>query len=157
MAAFGGIFCVLWGGFEYWKHHVLSGVVDTLRQTVSMRELPTDWSKSVSPEIREAVSLAHARMAFLKSGTLTPYVDASGGHKLYAPTQDEIKQREETLVTTAKLELSMRDGYMGALVWWLWAILAVLFGIGFSRDERSMPANSTVEPDARKKSARGSP
>jgi len=154
MVVFGGIFCILWGGFEYWKHHMVTDVLKTVRRTVAA---PIELNKNLSPEIRETIGHAHARSSFLESGTLTTYVDASGNQKLYVPAQDDIKQREERLVTTTKLEVSVRDSYIGALIWWLWALLAVTFGISFSRKEGAMPANSTVESDARKNAARGSP
>lgn len=157
MAAFGAVFCLAYAGFSYWKHVALKDMAQTLQKKMFADELPADLGKQLAPEKREASSLAMAQMAFVESGTFRGYFDKSGERKRYSPTEEDVKSRDFAVVTQARLEDAIRTNLGAALVWLIWGIVAAVFGFGVARDKPPLPANPTVDPDARKSDARGSP
>jgi hypothetical protein len=157
MTVVGALFCLAYSGFSYWKHVALKDMTQVLEKKMFAEELPADWGRHLAPEKREGSSLAMARMAFVESGKLRGYFDRSGERKPYAPTEEDIKSRDFAVVTQARLEDAVRTNFWDALVWLIWGVVAVGFGLGVGRDRAPLPANTTLETDARKDGARGSP
>ena len=157
MTAFGAIFCLAYAGFSYWKHVALKDMAQVLQKKMFADELPADWGKHLDPEKREGSSVAMARMAFVESGRLRGYFDRSGDRKRYSPTEEDIKNRDFAVVTQARLEDAVRTNFGDTIVWLIWGVAAAAFGFGVARDKAPLPANPTVETDARKSGARGSP
>jgi hypothetical protein len=156
MAGFGAAFCLAYAGFSYWKYVALSDMAQILQKSMYSKELPTDWGSQVSPAEREASSLTLARMAFADAGVLRNYFDKTGKQVRFSPTEEDIKQRDFTVVTKARLEDSIHRSFDEALLWLLWAVIATALGFGLARDKGPLPANPTVERDARKSGARPS-
>ena len=157
MTMFGGLFCAAYAAFPFWKHLVLEDMRQVLTKKMFTEELPADWGKHLDPDNREGSSLSMARMAFLESGALRGYFDKSGERKRFVPTEEDIKNRDFAVVTTARLEDAIQANRSDTVVWIIWGLIAVLFGLGVAHDKPPLPANNTVEPDARKGGARGSP
>jgi len=155
MVAFGALYFALFGALAQWSHKLLSEPVDVTSKGRFTSELPQDWGKDMSPEKREASSLSYARIVYLRHGKLVNYFERSGTARPFAPSQDDLRQREATVASDAKLQ-TMADATSGASVYfWLWGFLCLLFGLVLV--DPKTPANPTAEPDARKGGARGSP
>jgi len=157
MTVLGGIFCGAQSGVAYWKHGVMKEMAPTLHRNMFAGELPDDWAQNLEPAKRESSSLAMAKMTFVDTGRFRSYFDKSGQRRSYAPTEEDIRQREFAVVTMARFDDAIRNNLHDALIWLIWALVAASFGFGIAKDRGPLPANSTVEPDARKSGARGSP
>src|SRR5467141_2771934 len=83
--------CALYGGFAYWKYSELKATL-SMSQRKATAALPANWGR-LSPERKEAASLARARQAFTESGTLGGYIDRSGETRNFAPTQEDLMLR----------------------------------------------------------------
>ena len=159
MLGLGGFFCLAFGGMAYLKHTSLVDATKVLSRNViaSGLPLPDDWGTACCNDKRESSSHAMVRAAYLESGSLHTYFDASGIRKPYVPSQEDVNKREATVAQNAQIAIST-EALLSEAVYWLFAgIFAPLLGIGIGRELRSMPANRTVEPDTRKNGARGSP
>jgi hypothetical protein len=156
---FGTFLCLAYGGMAYWKHSMLTDASKVLERNVLSAHLPLadDWGTACCSDKRESSSLAMVRAAFLESGTLYTYFDSAGARKLFAPSQEDIKKREGIALSNAKIKESTGALLSEAVYWLVASIFALLLGFAIGRELRSVPANNTVEPDARKDSARGSP
>jgi len=155
----GAFLCLAYGGMAYWKHTMLVDVSKVLERNILSAQLPlaNDWGTACCSDKRESSSLAMVGAAFVESGKLHTYFDSAGARRLFAPSQEDIKKRENTVLSNAKIKDSTEALLSEAMHWLVAGILALLFGFGIGRELRPVPANSTVEPDARKNSARGSP
>ena len=155
----GAFLCLAYGGMAYWKHTMLVDASKFLGRNVLSANLPLadDWGTACCSDKRESSSLAMVRAVFVESGKLHTYFDSAGARKLFAPSQEDIKKREDTVLSNAKIKDSTEALLSESMHWLVAGIFALLFGIGIGRDLRSVPANSTVDLDARKNSARGSP
>ena len=155
----GAFLCLAYGGMAYWKHTMLVDVSKVLERNILSAQLPlaNDWGTACCSDKRESSSLAMVGAAFVESGKLHTYFDSAGARRHFAPSQEDIKKREDTVLSNAKIKDSTEALLSEAVHWLVAGILALLFGFGIGRELRPVPANSTVEPDARKNSARGSP
>jgi hypothetical protein len=135
MAGFGATFCLVYAGFSYWKHHALRDVAQMLQQKTVPDRLPADWGKDLPPDKRELSSLTLARLAFVQSGTLGTYFDASGERKPFAPTQEDIRRRESAVIAQTRLDDALRANSIDALLWLVWGFVAASFGYGVSREK----------------------
>jgi hypothetical protein len=157
LAAFGTLFCLAHVSFSYWRHVALKDMAQGLPMKMFTDELPPNWGKQLASKERETSSLAMARIGFVESGKFRSYFDQAGERRKFSPSEDDIKSRDAAVVTKARLEDAVGRNFGDALVWLIWAIVAGAFGFGVAGDKRSLPANPTVETDARKSGARGSP
>ena len=156
MVAFGAIYFALFGALAHWSHQLLSAPIDTTSQDRFSSELPLDWGKELSPEKREVSSRNYARIAYLRHGKLINYFERSGTARPFAPSQDDIRERETTVASDAKLQ-AMADATSRASIYlWLWGLMCLLIGLTMANPKGSLPANPTVEPDAPKTGVRGS-
>jgi hypothetical protein len=154
MVAAGAVLCIAYGAFHYWKHTGLIQIAQPLKHLTE--DLPNGWGADLKPEIRESNSLALAKVAFYESGALRFYFGASGERKLFAPSQEDLKQRELRVKTYTLLVEAIKQNYGQAWIWWVSGLIAALLGFALSYEKLPLPANSTAESDARKSSARGS-
>jgi hypothetical protein len=147
----GAFLCLAYGGMAYWKHTVLVDASKMLEKSILSAHLPLadDWGTGCCSDKRESSSLAMVRAAFVESGKLHTYFDSAGARRLFAPSQEDLKKREDAVLSNAKIKDSV-DAFLWETVHWLVAgVLALLFGFGIGRELRSVPANNTVEPDAK--------
>lgn len=156
LVAIGVVFCLLNSGLSYWRYDMAKDVSQTLSKNRNVDELPADWGKQLTPEQREESSLARARIVFVDSGEFRSYFDKSGEKKRYSPTEEDIKTRDLSVVTKARLEDAIHTNLADALTWLIWGIVTTSIGFGIGRYKPPLQANPSVETDARKSSARGS-
>jgi hypothetical protein len=139
MVVFGGLFCVAWGALAFWDHWTRNEAIETLRQKVAVQDLPAGLAKMPAAK-REKLGEAHARAKYIEGGNLGTYRDRKGAAKLFAPSQADIKQREYTVFRRTQLEHASRDSFADAFLWWIWGLLAALFGYLVSREKRTPPS-----------------
>ncbi len=72
-------------------------------QAMPLRELPPGWGLNFSPEQRER-SILLARAAFSDHGRMIQYMRGDGTLVTFAPTEDDIKQRDELIVLKAQFD-----------------------------------------------------
>jgi hypothetical protein len=154
MTVLGAVFCGVQSGVAYWKYGLLREMPQILQPDVFATELPDDWASNLDPAKRESSSMAVARMAFVDTGRFRTYFDQSGQRRTFAPTEDDVRQREFAVVTKARLEDAIRDSMNDVLIWLIWGLVAAVFGFGIGRGRRPLPAGATVESDARENGAR---
>ena len=135
MVVCGGLFCAAWGALAFWDHWTRNEAIETLRQRVAVKDLPADLAK-MPAERREKLGQAHARATYIERGNLETYRDRKGAARLFAPSQADIKQREYTVFRRTQLEHASRDSFADAFQWWIWGLLATLFGYLVSRENR---------------------
>jgi len=143
--AAGGIAIVgLLAGYAYWQHTMYLEYAASYQPAGQARELPGDWGKKLSPARKEAASQAYARGAFVSSGKLRQYFDISGQRKVYAPGEEDLKQRERVLAAAARLEHRAQDFFVESILWLVLGLSALLFGLGFAL----APAPKTPQAEA---------
>lgn len=135
MVAVGALFCAAWGALAFWDHWTRNEAIETLRQKVTVKDLPADTAKMPAGK-REKLGEAHARAKYIEGGNLETYRDRKGTARLFAPSQADIKQREYTVFRRTQLEHASRDSFADAFQWWIWGLLAALFGYLVSRENR---------------------
>lgn len=135
MLGLGVLYCLMYGGYFLWQHRELRAYAATLYTPAYKGELPADWRKELPAPRREAGSLSLARSAFVESGTLRTYFDAAGERKPYAPTQADIKRRDNVVAAQTRIGESIRESYSSGVLWLLWGVMAALLGLGLSRDK----------------------
>jgi hypothetical protein len=136
------IFYVLYGSFAYWKYSELTDTLSALQHKPAATQ--PDSGKDLSPEKKEAASLARARQAFMESGTFETYIDRRDEKKLFSPSHEDIRKRERALAMQTQLEYAARDSFTEALLWLITGLLAVLFGFAFSREKIPVPAGAAA-------------
>jgi len=94
----------------------------------------------MSPAKRETASQGIARQAFIGSGTLTQYFDASGQRKAFAPAQDDLKRREALLAAAARMEHKALSSFNEFVLWLVLGLGAFVFGLLFSFESAPRPA-----------------
>lgn len=147
---------VLYGGFAYWKYADLNATLSASGQRQpSSTQLPAN--RGISPEKKEAVSLANARHAFMGSGTLGSYVDRSGETKSFVPTQEDLVRRERVVAYYSQAEYAARASLAEAVLWSITGLLAVLFGFAMSFEKAPPSAGLSGEPDGRSRGVHTSP
>jgi hypothetical protein len=136
--------CALYGGFAYWKYADLKATSSMNQRKATAAQPPANWGR-LSPEQKEALSLARARHTFMESGTLASYVDRGGETRTFAPTQEDLMRRERVVAYYSRAEYSARSSLAEALLWLIIALVAVMFGILMSFEKVPAPAGPTGE------------
>src|SRR5258708_19219579 len=77
--------CALYGGFAYWKYSDLKATL-SMSQRKATAAQPANWG-ILSPEGKEAASLAPARHAFTDAATLGSYIERSAATPPSRPPQ----------------------------------------------------------------------
>jgi hypothetical protein len=75
----------------------------SLHQKTPLRELPPGWGKDFSPEQRK-LSIFLARAAFNDHGRLIQYMQGDGTLVTFAPTEADIRGRDEVMAAKAGLD-----------------------------------------------------
>lgn len=138
--------CALYGAFAYSKYSDLKTTLSISQRQPASTQLPANSGRGLSPEKKEVLSIARARGAFIQSGTLGNYLDRSGETRSFAPTQEDLLQRERFLAYYSRAEYGARSSLAEALLWLILGVVAVLFGFVMSFDKA--PAGLRAEPDA---------
>ena len=140
------------GGIAYFQYRISHDAIEVLKRPVISKHLPLpdDWGAACCKDTREDQSRKLVQTAFVETGEIHTYLDASGKRIVYAPTQKEIKEREQRVVSDARLEDASRARLSEAVYALIAALLAALVGVGMGYEQRKASANSTVESDARK-------
>jgi hypothetical protein len=133
--------------YSYWQHWTYSEAVRWYQPSEQMRELPPEWGKKMSPAKREAASQGFARRAYISSGTLGSYFDASGQRKPYAPAQDDVKRREAMLAAGAAMEQKALNSFNEFILWLVLGVSAFVFGLLFSFEPAAKPEEPAMETD----------
>ncbi len=135
MTVMAALFYVVYGGFAYLKYQDLRDRLDTFQERLIAVEPTVDLVKGLSPEKREASSLARARVAFTDAGTLGNYFDRAGQKRAFVPAQEDIRKRERVVANFAQLGSAARGSFIEAMLWLMTGLLSVLFGFAFSREK----------------------
>jgi hypothetical protein len=80
-----------------------SKVAPYLHTSTPLRKLPPGWGKDLSPDQREQ-SIYLARAAFNDHGRLIEYMRGDGSLVTFAPTEADIRKREEVLLAVARFD-----------------------------------------------------
>ena len=139
MAGLGLAYCLLYGGYQFYKHRELREYSEALYRQVYHVELPADWGSHLAPQRREVSSQAIARQAYADSGSLRTYFDAKGARRPFAPTQADIKRRDTVVAQQTRVAAEMRASLSTGVLWLTWAVIAILFGLGMSREKTPAP------------------
>lgn len=134
------------GGLAYLKHRMIDDAVQTLRRPVIAKHLPVpdDWGAACCKNTRESESRKLVQAAFLESGQLHAYIDASGKRIPYTPSEKDVKDREARAVSGARLEHASRARLLEAVHALIAALVAVLFGAGIGYEQRKASADRTA-------------
>ncbi len=141
--------CVLYGGFAYWKYADMRAMLSVAQRKPASTQQQGNWGRGLSPERKEVLSLAHARRAFMESGTLGSYIDRSGEAKSFAPTQEDLVRRERVVAYYSQAGYVARSSLVEAVLWSIMGVVAVLFGFAMSFEKVPPPASPSGEPEAR--------
>jgi hypothetical protein len=91
--------------------------------------IPESTLAQLTPEDREFKTRLHARMEFEDAGTLITYINASGQRVLYAPTEEQIRQREFIKVSAAQVRVQLENLRTQGWALVIAAITALLAGV----------------------------
>jgi len=144
MLGAGALFCAAWGGLAYWDHWTRDKAIETLQQRIVAKEPPVRLAKLPAAE-RERLARDRARTAYIRDGSLETYRDRRGAAKAFTPTQADIRQREAVVYRRTQLEQGSRESFADAFQWWIWGLLAALFGYLVSRERRRAPGGPTPD------------
>jgi hypothetical protein len=140
---FGALMCISWASLNYFKFHYLSKTLALLESSGDIKVPPREqWSTTLTPEQREEIALASTRHEFFRHGTLTNYIDRDDAPKLFSPSQQEIKQREENVIQLTQLRF-LADARLGdAISMSLWGLFSAIFGYFSGRRSKRDHAHS---------------
>jgi hypothetical protein len=135
-------------GAAYWQHRTQLNAASVARAQQKVPELPADWGKKMSGAKREAASRGLAQRTFVASGTLTPYFDAAGQRRVYAPTPEDIKLREAGVAAAARIDARAGSSLTEAVLWLVLGLAAFLFGLCFGVERAAKPDEAGPEAEA---------
>lgn len=135
MAALAAVFYLVYGGLAYAKYFDLKKRPESVQESLIAVQPAAPATKGLSPEKKEASSLARARLAFEEAGTLGYYFDRRGKRQSFVPTPEDIRKRERVVVNLVQMEAAARSSFLEALAWLVTGLLAVAFGYAFSREK----------------------
>ena len=137
MVALAAAFYLVYGGLASAKYFDLKKRLESVQESLIAVPPATRPTKSLSPEKKEASSLARARLAFEEAGTLGLYYDRRGKRQSFVPTPEDIRKRERVVVNLVQMDAAARSSFLEALAWLVTGLLAVAFGYAFSREKNS--------------------
>jgi hypothetical protein len=135
------------GGIAYFQHRMSSEAVEVLKRPVISKHLPLpdDWGAACCKDTREDQSRKLVQTAFVETGQIHTYIDSSGRRIVYAPTQKDIKEREQRVIADARLEDASRARLSEAVYTMIAALLAAAVGAGMGYEQRKASANSASD------------
>lgn len=159
MLAVGLVLSIALSGVAYVKYRMVSRVIETQSQPVlaTFVPLPDDWGGKCCKSTLEPESRKLVQGAFVESGQLHTYFDSTGQRIAFTPTEKDLREREERVVSNARIGDSAQARLSEAMYAAVAALLSLLFGAGIGYEQRKSSANNTAESGARKSGARGSP
>lgn len=87
---------------------------------------PHTWSPSLSGERRELLGYTFAQEKFHKTGTITTYSDRHGRSVKFVPSQQDIRDRDLLVKSTAEIAVQVKGRYLWMVREIFWAIFVVL-------------------------------
>lgn len=75
--------------------------------SISASELPDGWGAGQSPAARERNSLLYAASAYVSTGILIQHYDLAGSRKTFAPSSEQLREREKHVALRAELEFNV--------------------------------------------------
>ncbi len=141
----GAIWCIVNGVVAFHISSTMESLGIDPNRPVS--ELRDDWSNKLSPDDREKSSSSYASSIYFSSGTIVSHFDRSGNRQRFAPTQEQIRERESHVALKQQMAQLSLDAYSRGWRWFLSAVLAVLIGWGTWRNEY-LTANRPMQPTA---------
>lgn len=147
MITFGIIACTVFGGIPYWVHTHTTTFLEYWDKT-RRSEFPSgdDWGSHLDPEKSAEAKQTMARKIFIDSGKFSEFHNPSGQSQRFMPTEQDIKEREKTLLEIEHLRYTNRTNLNSSLEWLMSAIAAILFGLGFGTLEKRRRALAGVAP-----------
>jgi hypothetical protein len=137
----GLIWCALLSAFQFYI-----STADSLKmKPLDATELHADWGKALSPTQREESSRMRASAIYSSTGILVDYIAASTERKKYAPTQDELKQREATVIVNQQLDTMSQGAYANGFHLILFPLFALVVGWAVGREQRDVTANQSLQ------------
>ncbi len=144
----GAVLCIAFSTIQFFFYHVEDDLLTSMKRD-SYISLPDDWGKNMQPNERERASVSYVTAAFMGTGKLLDYFTASGGRRLFAPSQDQIRQRESAVRVQTQLEDQKDTLLRNAVSWLLYGFLAGVGGWLTGRNRRLATANRQLNTDVR--------
>jgi hypothetical protein len=130
------LFC-LHAAFGYYAHYLQRKVLRLAPGSVTVPELAETWGEDYSPDIRIRNSLLIAKAAYSEYGRLQKHFVEGGRWVLYAPTQEELTDREEMIKQVTAVQYYEQTTEWLPLRWGLIALFSALFGFAAGRVRES--------------------
>lgn len=143
-AAVGFLYLSMHAGYGMWSARFVNETVTTLSKGTAVPQLADDWGKDISQQERFEKSQFLARMAYTDHGEIRHYFNQEGVKVLFAPSREELNEREGRVADLAKLSFLADLNANNALQWVVIMVAAVLFGLGTARSKSS---NSALDKD----------
>ena len=123
------------GTFYFWAHLKEEALIEGMNKN-PFAELPSGWASDLTAEARAKASHSYASAAFMGHGVLLKHSDVQGKWVQFQPNQQDIADRERSIVVRTQLEEQSRSFWNLALRSWASAVLAALFGYVAGRRAR---------------------
>jgi hypothetical protein len=128
-AAIGVIYFVMYAAYSFWSIKFVNETVAMLSKGVTIPQITEDWGKNFSRQERFENSYLIAKMAYYDHGQLRHYFDQAGTKVLFAPSEDQIREREKNVAVLAKLSYLAELNSNTTLHWVIIALATALFGV----------------------------
>lgn len=142
-AAVGFLYLSMCAGYSMWSARFVNEAVTTLSKGTAVPQLADD-GKDLSQQERFEKSHFLARMAYTDHGEIRHYFNQEGVKVLFAPSREELNEREGRVADLAKLSTLAELNANNALQWVVIMVAALLFGLGTVRSKSS---NSALDKD----------
>jgi hypothetical protein len=130
--AYGILIFLALGALAWGQYYIATLKIEILESKLTPK-LATAPTHNLSPQQRIEFDRLRAKFAYQESGELLPFQDGLGMSVLYAPSQEEILNREQLVAGTAQVELLARERLGDAAKISLAALISALLGWHFSR------------------------
>lgn len=136
-------------GFAAIAHEVQTASVRAkaaavVHMPLKLQELPPGWGQNLTPEHR-ADSIFLARAFFAEQGRLVQYMKGDGVLITFAPTEEDIRRRDEVMVAKARFDAINAMSPPYPIRWLVLMLTALVLGLILGR---SGLANRTLPGDA---------
>ena len=127
MVGAGAIACLVYIGVSLWLQSGF-GELANPKSTYAVPTIPAGWGANMPPDKREEYSLMLARAQFDQSGTFGKYIGRDGLTKPYAPTEQDIRDRDILHSARDQFAILARVSQRDAVVLVLLMFAAVIGG-----------------------------
>jgi hypothetical protein len=125
--ASGAFFCLVFGLVAIAHAYVSMKQLEILKPYVS-EKLAQVSTQSLPVPDHDKFNRLRAKSAYWELGEIQTYLDATGISKTYAPSQEEVSDREKFVVVRAKLKEDTPMYLILAILIWLSALVAAVYG-----------------------------